>query len=317
MVKNKTITVKGKEITIINQNDSDYISLTDLCKDFDGGGSLIEKWLTTKNTIEYLAAWEALNNKNFNSPEIGGIMAEAGSNKFYMSVKKWIQITNSIGIIAKAGRYGGTYAHKDIALKFGAYLSPAFELYINKEFQRLKEAESNVYNIEWNVKRVLSKINYVLQTDAIQKNIIPKMSIAKKKEWIVYAEEADLLNVALFGCSAKEWRDANPQRHLNGENVRDIASINELAVLSNMESLNSIMIKQSISKSARFNMLIKESKEQLVSLDGVDYIKSLKHTSSTTYPLAIEDGLDKPKLSKFNKKLKKGLEWNPKENKKN
>ena len=313
MVKSKSIKVQGKDISIINQNESDYISLTDLCKGFDGGNALIEKWLTTKNTIEYLAAWESINNKDFNSPEIGGIISQAGSNKFYMSVKKWIELTNAVGIVAKAGRYGGTYAHKDIALKFGAYLSPAFELYINKEFQRLKEAESNVYNIEWNFKRVLTKINYQLHTDAIQQNIIPKMSIQKKKEWLVYAEEADILNVALFGCTAKQWRDANPQRHLKGENIRDTASINELAVLANMESLNSVMIKQGISKPSRFEMLQKEASEQLKSLNQVDYIKSLKHTSSTTYPLALED-MKPEKLSQFNKDLEKGLGWNPKEN---
>ena len=243
MSKRKKIHVSGREITLIDQNGNDYVSLTDLCRGFDGGSALIEKWLSTKNTIEYLTAWESLNNENFNSPEIGGIMSQAGSNKFYMSVKKWISLTKSIGLIAKTGRYGGTYGHKDIALKFGSYLSPVFELYINKEFQRLKELESHQYNIEWNVKRVLSKVNYQLHTDAIQQNIIPKVNLSKDKEWIVYAEEADILNVALYGCTAKQWREANPQRHLNGENIRDSSSINELTVLSNLESLNSIMIK--------------------------------------------------------------------------
>jgi KilA-N domain len=193
MIKNKTITVQGQEITIISHKDDDYISLTDLCKGFDGEGALIEKWLTTKNTLEYLTVWETLNNPNFNSPEIGGILNNAGSNNFYMSVKKWVSSTGAIGIMAKTGRTGGTYAHKDVALKFGSYLSPAFELYINIEFKRLKEAEENSYNLEWNVKRIISKANYHIQTDAIQKHIIPKSALPESKRNIEYAIEADLL----------------------------------------------------------------------------------------------------------------------------
>jgi KilA-N domain len=193
MIKNKTITVQGQEITIISHKDDDYISLTDLCKGFDGEGALIEKWLTTKNTLEYLTVWETLNNPNFNSPEIGGILNNAGSNNFYMSVKKWVSSTGAIGIMAKTGRTGGTYAHKDVALKFGSYLSPAFELYINIEFKRLKDAEENSYNLEWNVKRIISKANYHIQTDAIQKHIIPKSALPESKRNIEYAIEADLL----------------------------------------------------------------------------------------------------------------------------
>ncbi|MCK4661221.1 MAG: KilA-N domain-containing protein [Bacteroidales bacterium] len=227
----KHIKVEDTIIHITQHNKEDYISLTDMLKHKESGG-LIFKWLSNKNTIEFLGVWEKIYNPNFNYTEFGVIMQEAGVNRFTMSVKQWIERTNAIGIIAKAGRYGGTYAHKDIASELGTWISPEFKLLIIREFQRLKEIESNQYNLEWNVKRILSKANYHIHTDAIKNFILPNKDY--DKEWLIYAEEADILNVALFKCTAKDWRDANPELAKKGMNIRDIASINELAVLSNL-----------------------------------------------------------------------------------
>lgn len=189
--------------------------------------------------------WEQLNSKNFNSPEFGGIMAEAGTNRFYMSVKQWVTRTNAVGITARAGsQVGVLFAHRDIAFNFGLYISPMFNLIFIKEFQRLKEIEANKYGIEWDVKRILSKANYQVQAAAVKNYIVPKAGYTQAKEWLLYADEADLLNIVLFGTTARQWREVNPARHLKGENIRDMASINELAILSNLESLNSILIKK-------------------------------------------------------------------------
>jgi hypothetical protein len=284
MNKNKIISVQGIDITIINYKNSDFISLTDLCKGFDGESSLIEKWLSTKNTIEYLTVWESLNNPLFNSPEIGGVISQAGSNSFYMSVKKWITLTNAQGIIAKSGRYGGgTFAHKDIALKFGSYLSPAFELYINIEFKRLKEQEENKYNLEWNIKRVISKANYSLQTDAIQKHIIPKSDLPELKKGIEYATEADLLNICVFKCTAKQWNDINIEHKKAGLNIRDFASINELVVIANLESINSEMIKLEAPRTQRFQLMNKMAHDQLQQLIKLDIVKSVRKENQQTY----------------------------------
>ncbi len=176
---------------------------------FEGGNSLIEKWIRNKNTIEFLAVWENLHNPSFNSPEFEGIKTEAGLNRFTMSAKQWIQKTNAIGIVASAGRYGGTFAHTDIAFEFGSWLSPEFKLLLIKEFQRLKQDEFDRQNLGWDFKRLLSKVNYRIHTDSIKDTIIPKLQIPKDKEWLVYAEEADLLNIAVFGITAKQWKDAN------------------------------------------------------------------------------------------------------------
>ena len=242
MAKAKQINVDSIPISIVDINNTDYICLTDMTSNQEDGSKLIEKWLTNKNTIEFLGIWEQLNNPNFNSPEFGGIMSEAGTNRFYMSVKQWVAKTNSIGITARTGKFGGTYAHKDIAFNFGLYISPLFNLLLIKEFQRLKEIESNQYGLEWNVRRVLSKANYHIHTDAVKNYIIPNLTYSQKKEW-VYAEEADLLNIVLFGCTAKQWRESNP--NLKG-NIRDYASINELICLSNMENLNAVFINEKI-----------------------------------------------------------------------
>ena len=262
MTKTSIISVQGNHISVTSFNDNDYICLTDMVKGHEDGVKLIEKWLTNKNTIEFLGIWEQMNNPDFNSPEFGGIKNEAGTNRFYLSVKRWIESTNAIGIKSKAGRYGGTYAHKDIAFNFGLYISPLFNLLLIKEYQRLVEAESNSLSRDWNVKRLLSKTNYSIQTDAIQKNIIPTLSISKAKEGIIYATEADLLNIALFGCTAKQWEEANPEL-AKKTNIRDAATINQLIVLSNMEAFNAELIKQGIDRPNRLNLLHKMAKEQL------------------------------------------------------
>jgi hypothetical protein len=207
MAKNKTITVKGTEITVFVEKETDYISLTDMTGSFKEGSGLIGKWITNKNTLEYLGIWEKINNADFNYPEFGVIEQEAGVNRFIMSVGQWIKRTQAKGMVVKAGRYGGTYAHKDIAFHFAMWLSPEFQIYLINEFQRLKEDENNRLKLEWNLQRTLAKVNYRIHTDAIKENLIPA-TLSKEKINFVYADEADMLNVALFGMTAKQWREA-------------------------------------------------------------------------------------------------------------
>ena len=267
MNTSKKITVQSTEISVlIGKNDNDYISLTDMVKANDEE-DLIRNWMRNKNTLEYLGVWESLNNPNFKGVEFDTFMKEAGLNRFNMTPRKWIEATNAIGIVSKAGRNGGTYAHKDIAFNFGMWISPTFQLYIVKEYQRLKEQESDPLSLEWNAKRILSKTNYTLHTDAIKNVIIPKMDIEAIKHGIIYATEADMLNIILFGCKAKEWAQVNPNLASKGINLRETASINQLVVLSNMESANSEMIKQGVSRKQRFEILHKMAKEQLKVLD--------------------------------------------------
>jgi len=303
--------VQDTEISVTLINNNDYICLTDMVKNREEGSKIIEKWFINKNTIEFLGIWEQLNNPDFNSPEFGGIMSEAGTNRFYISIKQWVEKTYAIGIISKTGKFGGTYAHKDIAFNFGLYISPMFNLLLIKEFQRLKEIENNHYNLEWNVKRILSKVNYQIHTKAIETHIIPKLTL-QEKDWI-YADEADMLNMVLFGCTAKQWREANPQRALQGENIRDMASINELAILSNMESINSLLIKDGISKENRMVILSSLVLEQKNVLEQKDVLRSIKKISESTY---IESQYKKEELSKFNQSLLKTLNNNPNETKK-
>lgn len=232
--------VNDNDISVISQNETDYISLTDMTTTFKEGSGLIGKWITNKNTLEYLGVWEKINNSNFNYPEFGVIEQEAGTNRFIMSVGQWIDRTNASGMIVKAGRYGGTYAHKDIAFHFAMWLSPEFQIYLVNEFQRLKNEENDRLKLEWNFQRTLSKVNYLIHTDAIKENLIP-FEITKQQASFVYANEADLLNVALFGITAKDWRGKNPD--FKG-NMRDYSSLEQLVVLSNLESINSLLIKQ-------------------------------------------------------------------------
>ncbi len=257
------ITVKEAEIAVISICNMDYISLTDMVRNIENGLSLIEKWLRNKNTIEFLGIWEGMYNPNFNSPEFEGIKNEAGLNRFVISVKQWVEKTNSKGIVAKAGRYGGTYAHKDIAFEFASWVSPQFKLYLLKEFQRLKEAEQK--QLGWTVKRELSKINYHIHTSAVSRNLIPA-KITQQQANVIYANEADVLNVALFGLTARQWRENNP--NLNG-NIRDYASINELICLSNMENLNALFINENMPQAERIVKLNSIAIQQMQVLENI------------------------------------------------
>lgn len=271
MAKNRKIEIAGTEITIISQKQDDYISLTDMAKS-QMQEAIIIKWLSLKSTIEYIGEWEALYNPDFNYTDFGTIKNAAGSNNFVLSVKNWIEATNAIGITAKAGRYGGTYAHKDIAFHFGMWISPKFQLLLVKEYQRLKEDENDRLKLEWSLQRTLAKVNYQIHTDAIKENLIPK-AITKQQASFVYANEADLLNVALFGMTAKEWRDDNPDK---SGNVRDYATLEQLVVLSNMESINALLIRQGLPQSERLIQLNKVAITQMKSLLESNTIKKLK-----------------------------------------
>jgi hypothetical protein len=264
------ITVQGTEITVISTKEEDYICLTDMVKNIENGLALIEKWLRNKDTIEFIGIWEEMYNPTFNSPEFEGIKNEAGFNRFILSVKNWIEKTNAIGITAKAGRYGGTYAHKDIAFHFGMWISPRFQLLLVKEFQRLKAEEQKA--IGWSAKRELAKINYHIHTDAIKQNLIPQ-ELTPQQISYVYANEADVLNVALFGKTAKDWRDENPD--LKG-NIRDYATINELICLSNMENLNAVFINDGLPQRERLIRLNRIAIQQMSVLQDVESRKVLK-----------------------------------------
>lgn len=244
------ITVQNTNITIMNVDGEDFISITDLARHkSDDPTAVIGNWMRNRNTIEFLGIWESLYNPDFKPLEFEGFRKEAGLNAFTLSPKKWIETTNAIGLISKSGRYGGTFAHKDIAFKFASWISVEFELYIVKEFQRLKAEEYKI--LGWSAKRELSKINYRIHTDAIKQNLIP-VEITKAQASVIYANEADVLNVAMFGLTAKQWRDAHPD--LKG-NIRDYASVNELICLSNMENINAVFIEQGIDQSERLTKL--------------------------------------------------------------
>lgn len=260
------ISIDGVEVTIVTQNEDDFICLTDMVANHQEGSKLIEKWLTQKSTIEFLGAWESMYNPNFNSPEFGGIKASAGSNTFYMSVKQWIDRTGAIGITAKTGRYGGTYAHKDIAFEFGSYISPLFKLLLIKEFQRLKDEESRRLDSGWDVRRFVSKVNYKIQTDAVKETLIPISKLPAEKKGIIYAEEAEIINFAMFGTTSKEWKNRNPDLCLQGRNLRDYANTHELIVLSNLESLNAEMIRRGVKQEQRLETLREVAVSQLKSL---------------------------------------------------
>ena len=257
------IKVQERQVAIISHNENDYISLTDIAKyKSDDPTAVIGNWMRNRNTIEFLGIWESLYNPSFNPLEFERFRKEAGLNAFTMSPQKWINSTNAIGIIAKAGRYGGTYAHKDIAFKFASWISVEFELYIVREFQRLKAEEQK--QLGWSAKRELSKINYRIHTDAIKRNIIPE-EVTPQQASIIYASEADVLNVAMFGMTAKQWRDANPDKK---GNIRDYATINELICLSNMENLNAVFIDQGLPQGERLIKLNQIAIQQMKVLEG-------------------------------------------------
>ena len=286
MSKMKRIDIENTLISITNIENEDYICLTDMAKAKQGdnrAADIIKNWIRTRITIEFLGTWESMYNPNFKVAEFDHFKSEAGLPTFVLSAKQWIEKTGAIGIVSKSGRYGGTYAHRDIAFEFGAAINPTFKLYLIKEYQRYKEIESNQYNLEWDVKRLLSKANYHIQTDAVQKHILPKKNYTKDKEWLIYAEEADLLNVALFNCTAKDWRILNPEHANNDLNIRDFASINELAVLSNIESFNAELIKKGIEKTDRFNQLCEIVNYQLEILNKKNALKAMKKLADDIY----------------------------------
>ena len=263
------IRVQNKEITIISYDNEDYISLTDMARS-QMQEHIIFRWLSLKSTIEYLGEWEMLYNPIFNCTEFGTIKNMAGSNNFVLSVKTWIEKTGAVGIISKAGRYGGTYAHRDIAYHFGMWISPKFQLLLVKEYQRLKADEQKL--LGWTAKRELSKINYRIHTDAIKSHLIPS-EVTSAQASIIYAEEADVLNVAMFGMTAKQWRDANPE--LKG-NIRDYATINELICLSNMENINAVLINDGMPQGERLIKLNRIAIQQMQVLENNDDRRLLK-----------------------------------------
>ena len=271
MAKTKTINVKGTEITILDQSGQKYISLTDMLKAKDGE-YFISDWLRNRNTIEFLGIWESVYNPNFNYGEFDIIKSQAGLNSYRLSVKEWVEKTNAIGLRATTGRYGGSFAHSDIAFEFGMWISAEFKVYLIKEFQRLKDDENDRLQLTWNLQRTLAKVNYRIHTDAIKEKLIPP-ALSKDKINFVYADEADMLNMALFGMTAKQWRDANPKAE---GNIRDDANIEQLVVLSNMESINSVLIHQGLKQSERLQQLNKIAITQMKSLLGNSQLKKLK-----------------------------------------
>ena len=262
MSKIRIITVLDIPITVSEADIDDYICITDMAaakSDSSRAADVIKNWLRNRNTLEFLGTWEQIYNSDFKVVEFDHLKAEAGLHTFVLSASEWIDKTNAIGLFVKKGRYGGTYAHKDIAFEFASAISPVFKLYLIKEFQRLKEQENDIKKIEWDAKRFLSKNNYLIQTDAVKNYLIPVCNYREDLSWLPYAEEADLLNVALFGFTAKAWREANPELAKNS-NVRDYSSINELTVLSNLETHNAQMIREGKSKEERF-LVLKEIAE--------------------------------------------------------
>ena len=287
MAKNRIITVQDVPITVSEADIDDYICITDMAaakSDSSRAADVIKNWLRNRNTLEFLGTWEQIYNSDFKVVEFDHFKAEAGLHTFVISASEWIEKTNAIGITVKKGRYGGTYAHKDIAFEFASAISPVFKLYLIKEFQRLKEQENDIKKIEWDAKRFLSKNNYLIQTDAVKNYLIPVCNYREELSWLPYAEEADLLNVALFGFTAKAWREANPELAKNS-NVRDYSSINELTVLSNLETHNAQMIREGKSKEERF-LVLKEIAEY--------QIRILNEAQNIRNKIEIKNYLDKP-----------------------
>ncbi len=275
MVKKETITVKGTEIILLSHRQNDYISLTDMAKykNAEIPATVISHWMSTNFSINYMGLWEKMNNPGFNLTGFSEVKMLNTETGFALSPKQWISITNAIGIISKAGRYGGgTFAHRNIAFEFASWISPEFKYYLISEFERLKVEEQQQKSLEWNVQRTISKINYRIHTDAIKEHIIPQV-VTKEQITYTYAEEADLLNVALFGLTAKQWRDANPDKQ---GNVRDDATLEQLVVLSNMESINALLIQQKLPQSQRLIELNKVAISQMRSLLGNKEIQKLE-----------------------------------------
>lgn len=277
-MKNRIINVQDVAISISQQELDDYICITDVAKaksDSARAADVVRNWLRNRGTLEYLSVWEQIYNPQFKVFESEHFKKQVGLLTFTPSVSEWINKTNATGLYVKRGKYGGTYAHKDIAFEFASAISPVFKLYLIKEFQRLKEEENNLEKSEWNAKRFLTKNNYLIQTDAVKKYLIPQMNYRENLQWLAYAEEADILNVALFGFTARAWREANPEL-AKKNNVRDFATINELTVLSNLESHNAQMIKEGKKKEERFKILQEIAEYQLNVLNTAEQIKMIE-----------------------------------------
>ncbi|MCI7300442.1 MAG: KilA-N domain-containing protein [Clostridiales Family XIII bacterium] len=279
MVKQYKDTIKAAnvEISVVSTGgEDDYISLTDIARkrNPEFPADVVKNWLRNRSTIEFLGLWERMNNSDFKLVEFDQFRSEAGSNAFVLSPQKWIETTGAIGIRSKSGRYGGTFAHKDIAFEFASWISPEFKLYIIKDYQRLKEDENSRLSLDWNLRRTLSKTNYKIHTDAIKQHLIPE-DISNKEQGIKYAHEADVLNVALFGMTAKEWRVANPDRPKK-ENIRDSATLEQLIVLTNLESYNAEMIKEGLNQQERLIKLNRAAISQLQSMLDNPSLKKIK-----------------------------------------
>jgi hypothetical protein len=273
-MKKQKINVIQHEVTILTGGKDDYISLTDIAryKDSERSDYILQNWLRLRSTIEFIGLWEKLHNPGFNSIEFDGFKNQAGANSFSLTPKRWIEATNAVGIISSTGRYGGTFAHKDIAFEFASWISPEFKLYLIKEFQRLKDDENERLKLGWNFQRTLAKVNYHIHTDAIKENLIPGQ-LTQQQINMVYASEADMLNMALFGKTAKQWREQNP--NVEG-NIRDYASIEQLVVLSNLESINAVLIHQGLIQSERLQQLNSIAITQMRSLTRNAQVERLK-----------------------------------------
>ncbi|MBT3817445.1 MAG: KilA-N domain-containing protein [Candidatus Magasanikbacteria bacterium] len=271
---NNAITVKGKKIVLFQQNDEDYISLTDIAKfkNSEDPRFAIQNWMKTRYTVEFMGIWEKMNNQNFNRVEFDTFKNESGSNSFILTPKKWIETTNAIGIRSKSGRYGGTFAHTDIAFEFASWISPEFKLYLIKEFQRLKKEETEKKFLGWDAKRTLAKVNYIVHTDAVKEYLIPQ-NISKVQMGNIYANEADVLNIALFGETAKEWKEENEDKD---GNMRDYADVSQLVCLAGLESLNAEFIRQKLEQKERLKRLNEIAIIQMKSLLQSNIIKKLK-----------------------------------------
>lgn len=272
-MKPSVISVQGKAITVQTFDEQDYISLTDMAKGFDNSDQLIRKWLSNKETIEYLGVWERINNPDFNLSEFVQVRNEAGSNRFTMSVKKWTEITKGLSLKARSGRHGsGTFGHKDIAFEFGMWLSPEFKFLLIREFERLKEKETKGLGNQWDVRRFLAKTNYRTHTDAVKNKVLPLKNLALGKEGIVYADEAELLNVAVFGITSSDWKSQNPLLAKGNLNMRDYADTHQLIVLNNLESMNAMLLMQNVTdKKQRFAILSEAATRELKALSrGTD-----------------------------------------------
>ena len=273
-MKNQKIEVKGMEIVVYSKNEGDYISLTDIAryKNSTEPKDVVKNWMRTRNTIEFIGLWEKIHNPNFKGVEFDSFLFQAGGNSFVLSPSKWIEATGAIGIVSKQGSGGGTFAHQDIAFEFASWISAEFKLYLIVEFQRLKNEENDRLKLEWNLQRTLAKVNYRIHTDAIKDNLIPP-TVSTPQSSQIYAGEADVLNIALFGKTAKQWRDENPKAD---GNIRDAATLEQLVVLSNLESLNAVFIRQELSQSERLKQLNAIAISQMTSLLKNSTIKKLK-----------------------------------------